>query len=153
MATSGATVEPFLPIPTPSSSGATATPGARYRAVALEVPQGTLYTALSLNPTQDTLASLRRIELLASIAVVVVMGALALWLVRRGLRPLADMAETADAIASGDLARRVPEGTPDTEVGRLGTALNEMLTQIEGAFDVKTASEERLRQFVADDVP
>jgi two-component system OmpR family sensor kinase len=124
--------------------------GAQYRAVALAVPQGTLISALSLNPTNDTLASLRRIELLASLAVVLAMGALALWLVRRGLRPLADMAETADAIASGDLARRVPEASTDTEVGRLGVALNEMLTQIEGAFDIKTASEERLRQFVAD---
>ncbi len=140
----------FTPNPNAVVVGGKGDPGASYRAVALEVPQGTLYSALSLNPTQDTLASLRRIELLASLAVVVAMGVLALWLVRRGLRPLADMAETADAIASGDLARRVPEGSPDTEVGRLGTALNEMLTQIEGAFDVKSASEERLRQFVAD---
>ena len=69
---------------------------------------------------------------------------------RRGLRPLRDMAGTADAIASGDLTRRVPEGRPGTEVGRLGVALNEMLTQIEGAFAEKSASEERLRQFVAD---
>jgi two-component system OmpR family sensor kinase len=60
------------------------------------------------------------------------------------------MAGTADAIASGDLTRRVPEGRPDTEVGRLGVALNEMLTQIEGAFAEKSASEDRLRQFVAD---
>ena len=71
-------------------------------------------------------------------------------MVRRGLRPLRQMAGTADAIASGDLTRRVPEGRPGTEVGRLGSALNEMLTQIEGAFDEKSASEERLRQFVAD---
>ena len=35
-------------------------------------------------------------------------------------------------------------------MGRLGTALNEMLTQIESAFAEKSASEERLRQFVAD---
>jgi two-component system OmpR family sensor kinase len=60
------------------------------------------------------------------------------------------MAITADAIASGDLGRRVPQETPTTEVGRLGTALNEMLTQIEEAFAEKSASEERLRQFVAD---
>jgi two-component system, OmpR family, sensor kinase len=78
------------------------------------------------------------------------MVGLALWLIRRGLRPLRKMAETADAIASGDLARRVPEEAPTTEVGRLGTALNEMLTQIEEAFAEKSASEERLRQFVAD---
>jgi two-component system OmpR family sensor kinase len=70
--------------------------------------------------------------------------------VRRGLRPLRQMAGTADAIASGDLTRRVPEGRAGTEVGRLGSALNEMLGQIEGAFSEKSASEERLRQFVAD---
>ena len=35
-------------------------------------------------------------------------------------------------------------------MGRLGVALNEMLAQIEGAFAEKSASEERLRQFVAD---
>jgi two-component system OmpR family sensor kinase len=140
----------YRPDPSAVVVGSRGDPDGQYRAVAVAVPQGTLITALSLNPTNDTLASLRRIELLASLAVVVSMGALALWLVRRGLRPLADMAETADAIASGDLARRVPEGSTDTEVGRLGVALNEMLTQIEGAFAVKTASEERLRQFVAD---
>jgi two-component system OmpR family sensor kinase len=140
----------FRPNPAAVVVGGTGDPDGRYRAVAEAVPQGTLISALSLNPTNDTLGSLRRIELLASLAVVVSMGALALWLVRRGLRPLADMAETADAIASGDLTRRVPEGSTGTEVGRLGVALNEMLTQIEEAFDVKTASEERLRQFVAD---
>jgi two-component system OmpR family sensor kinase len=60
------------------------------------------------------------------------------------------MAGTADAIASGDLARRVPETRPGTEVGRLGVALNKMLTEIETAFSEKSDSEERLRQFVAD---
>jgi two-component system OmpR family sensor kinase len=140
----------YRPDPDAVVVGGQGDPGAQYRAVAVAVPQGTLVAALSLNPTNDTLASLRQIELLASLGVVVVMSVLALWLVRRGLRPLADMAETADAIASGDLARRVPEVSTDTEVGRLGVALNEMLTQIEGAFDTKTASEERLRQFVAD---
>jgi len=140
----------YRPDPDAVVVGGKSDPTAQYRAVAVAVPQGTLISALSLNPTNDTLASLRRIELLASLAVVVAMGVLALWLIRRGLRPLADMAETADAIASGDLTRRVPEASTDTEVGRLGVALNEMLTQIEGAFEIKTASEDRLRQFVAD---
>ena len=109
-----------------------------------------MYIALSLNPTNDTLASLRRVEGLATVVVLAIMVGLALWLIRRGLRPLRKMAETADAIASGDLTRRVPEEKPTSEVGRLGTALNEMLTQIEEAFAEKSASEERLRQFVAD---
>jgi two-component system OmpR family sensor kinase len=140
----------FRPNPNAVIVGSRGDPDGRYRAVAVEVPQGTMFVALSLNPTNDTLTSLRRIEVVASIAVLLIMVALALWLIRRGLRPLRKMAETADAIASGDLTRRVPEETPTSEVGRLGTALNEMLTQIEGAFAEKSASEERLRQFVAD---
>ena len=140
----------FHPDPNAVIVGSKGDPDGQYRTVAVNVPQGTMYVALSLNPTNDTLASLRRVEILASIAVLLVMGFLALWLVRRDLRPLREMAQTADAIASGDLSRRVPQETPTTEVGRLGTALNEMLTQIESAFAEKTASEDRLRQFVAD---
>ena len=112
--------------------GSTGDPDGQYRTVAVTVPQGTLVTSISLNPTNDTLASLRRVELIASLAVLLSMGVLVVVVVRRGLRPLRQMAGTADAIASGDLTRRVPEGRPDTEVGRLGVALNEMLTQIEG---------------------
>jgi len=130
--------------------GSTGDPDGQYRTVAVTVPQGTLITSISLNPTNDTLASLRRVEQIASLAVLLAMGVLVMVVVRRGLRPLRQMAGTADAIASGDLTRRVPEERPDTEVGRLGVALNEMLTQIEGAFAEKSASEERLRQFVSD---
>lgn len=36
--------------------------------------------------------------------------------------------------SGGDLTRRVPETDPATEPGRLGAALNDMLTKIEDAF-------------------
>jgi two-component system OmpR family sensor kinase len=140
----------FRPDPDAIILRSTGDPDGRYRTVAVTVPQGTLITSISLNPTNDTLASLRKVELIATVAVLLAMGLLVLVVVRRGLRPLRLMAGTADAIASGDLTRRVPEGRPGTEVGRLGSALNAMLTQIEVAFDEKSASEERLRQFVAD---
>ena len=140
----------FRPDPDSVILASTGDPDGQYRAVAVTVPQGTLVTAVSLNPTNDTLASLRRIEFLASLAVLLAMGLMVLVVVRRGLRPLRQMAGTADAIASGDLTRRVPEGRPGTEVGRLGLALNEMLAQIEEAFAEKSASEAQLRQFVAD---
>jgi two-component system OmpR family sensor kinase len=140
----------FRPDPNAVVVGSKGDPDGQYRAVAVTVPQGTMTTALSLNPTNDTLNSLRTVELFASLAVLLVMGTLALWVVRRGLRPLRHMAETADAIASGDLTRRVPEEPHSTEVGRLGIALNQMLTQIEGAFAEKSATENQLRQFVAD---
>lgn len=140
----------FHPDPDAVVLGSTGDPDGQYRTVAVTVPQGTLVTSISLNPTNDTLASLRKVEITATLAVLLAMGLLVFLVVRRGLRPLRQMAGTADAIASGDLTRRVPEGRPGTEIGRLGSALNEMLTQIEVAFDEKSASEERLRQFVAD---
>ncbi|ONI73124.1 hypothetical protein ALI144C_45075 [Actinosynnema sp. ALI-1.44] len=70
--------------------------------------------------------------------------------VRRGLRPLDDIADTAAEIGSGDLTRRVPPGPPNTEMGKLADALNGMLTQLETAFSERRASEEKLRRFVAD---
>ena len=130
--------------------GATGDSDGQYRTIAVTVPQGTLITSLSLNPTNDTLNSLRNVEVIATLAVLLAMSVLVMLVVRRGLRPLRQMAGTADAIASGDLTRRVPEERAGTEVGRLGSALNEMLGQIEAAFSEKSASEERLRQFVAD---
>ena len=44
----------------------------------------------------------------------------------------------------------MPDADPRTELGRLGGALNEMLGQIESSLEVRTASESRLRRFVAD---
>jgi two-component system OmpR family sensor kinase len=140
----------FRPDPDAVVVGSKGDPDGSYRVLAVGVPQGELVTALSLNPTDATLSSLRSIELLATFSVLLFTGLCAFGLIRRGLRPLRAMAATADAIASGDLTRRVPELPTQTEIGRLGVALNEMLTQIEGAFGEKTASEERLRQFVAD---
>ena len=65
------------------------------------MPGGTLVTAISLDPTDKTLASLTHVELFVSIAVMVALLLLALWIVRMGMRPLDDMTETAGAIASG----------------------------------------------------
>jgi two-component system OmpR family sensor kinase len=126
-------------------------PGALYRVAATSVPGGgVLITAVSLNSVSATLDSLLRDEIGASVVVVLVLCFLALWLLRRGLRPLEDMATTAGAIAAGDLGRRVPAADDTSEVGRLGSALNVMLTRIEEAFDEQSAAEARLRQFVAD---
>jgi two-component system OmpR family sensor kinase len=111
---------------------------------------GALVVAVPLTETTATLRRLLGVELVASAIVLAAVTALALWLVRIGLRPLDTMARTADEIAEGDLSQRVEPAEPRTEVGRLGLALNGMLTQIEAAFEQRKASEERLRRFVAD---
>jgi two-component system OmpR family sensor kinase len=124
--------------------------GMHYRVHAVAVPGGTVVTAVSLEPTDKTLASLTHDELFVSIGVMIALLLLVLWVVRLGIRPLHDMTETAGAIAGGDLTRRIRRADDRSEVGRLGAALNGMLSQIEAAFRERTSSESRLRRFVAD---
>jgi len=66
----------FHPDPDAVVLGSTGDPDGQYRTVAVTIPQGTLVTSISLNPTNDTLASLRKVELTASLAVLL---ALASW--------------------------------------------------------------------------
>lgn len=126
--------------------------GARYRlAPARATARGpVLVVGLPLDDVDDAVSRLRGVVVLAGLAVAVGLGLVAWWVVRLGIRPLRDMTATAGAIAAGDLSRRVPEGTPGTEAGALGAALNGMLARIEEAFDQRTESEARLRQFLAD---
>src|SRR5207244_6228558 len=69
---------------------------------------------------------------------------------RRGLRPLEHMATSARSIAGGELSQRVGPSDERTEVGQLGLALNTMLDAIDAAFAERDATEQRLRQFLAD---
>jgi two-component system, OmpR family, sensor kinase len=109
-----------------------------------------LVVATSLDDVDSTLDRLLRIELVVTALVLAGIAALGMWLVRLGLRPLDAIGETASAIAAGDLSRRVERAEDRTEVGRLGLALNAMLSQIESAFRAREASERKLRRFVAD---
>ena len=106
--------------------------------------------ALPLSGLEGTLHQLIVVDLAASAAVLALLAALGYLVVRIGLRPLAEMEETARTIAAGDLTRRVERDDDTTEVGRLGHSLNEMLSQIEHAFEEQQSSERRLRQFLAD---
>jgi len=111
---------------------------------------GTLFVAFPLDEVEQTLQRLVGIELTTAAVLLLLLAALSLWVVRIGLRPLELIAVTAGDIAGGDLTRRVDPAEPRTEIGRLGLALNAMLSQIEGAFAERAASEDRLRRFVAD---
>jgi two-component system OmpR family sensor kinase len=124
----------------------------RYRVLAvptLDLP-GTTIVAVPLTDVDQTLNRLLVVEGLVIAGVLAVLAALSWLLVRFGLRPLERMGRTADAIAAGDLSRRVSPADERTEVGRLGLALNGMLAQIEKAFAERQQSENRLRRFLAD---
>jgi len=123
----------------------------RWRMLVTELRNGELrMIAESLVETDRAVNGLIVVELVIGSGVLVIMAAVGVAIVRASLRPLTEIERAAGAIAAGDLTRRVPEYEQETEIGRLSRALNTMLTQIEGAFTARAASEERMRQFIAD---
>ena len=118
---------------------------------------GTIVIAVDVTPVYHTLGKLTTIDIIISGILLVGLAVIGVAVIQTSLRPLTDIEQTADAIARGDLSRRVPERDPRTEIGRLGRSLNAMLAQIETAFHARSASEraarrseDRMRQFVAD---
>jgi len=111
---------------------------------------GVAAIAVSLRQVNGTAARLGGIDAGVTLLVLLLLAAAGASVVRLGLAPLTHMQTTAEQIAGGDLTRRVESTDPHTEAGRLGIALNTMLGQIEAALAARTASEQRLRQFLAD---
>ncbi|MFC6086125.1 sensor histidine kinase [Sphaerisporangium aureirubrum] len=138
--------------------------GVPWRAQAVMANARIRVIAIRMDDVDATVARLEVIVVSVGGGVLVVLGFACHWLVRRSLRPLAEIERTAEAIAGGDLSRRVPPRHRRTEMGRLGRAINGMLAQIETAFRDREASEtaarrsavearrseDRMRRFVAD---
>jgi two-component system OmpR family sensor kinase len=132
--------------------------GADWRIVTADLQGGhILVVGTDLGRDQAAIGQLVALQVVVGLIVLVVLGIAGYLLVRNSLRPLAGVERTARAIAAGDLSQRVPEGDDRTEVGRLSTALNGMLSRIEQAFRSQQASEaqargseDRMRRFVAD---
>jgi signal transduction histidine kinase len=129
-----------------------------WRMVVVELPDGNAALfGSNLAGDERVISRLLRIEAVVGLIVLTLLGVAGYLLVRNSLRPLAEVERTAQAIAAGDLSQRVPVGDARTEVGRLSTSLNGMLTRIESAFRAQQASEaeargseEKMRRFVAD---
>ena len=97
--------------------------GPQFRVRAWQLTNGDqLILAYPLTETAATLHRLYLIELAVTAAALLFVAALGWWAVRVGLRPLVHMEDTADAIAAGELERRVPGDGARTEVGRLARA-------------------------------
>jgi two-component system OmpR family sensor kinase len=142
--------EPYHPRSGTVTAGPSVPGGPSYRLQATSLPGETLVVAAPLDAVDATLRSLRNIELAVSIGLLAALFVLMTVLVRLGLKPLENMTKEADAIAAGDLTRRLQPTEGEGEVARLGRALNAMLAQIETALAQRAESEERLRSFLAD---
>ncbi|WP_033212653.1 sensor histidine kinase [Kitasatospora phosalacinea] len=117
----------------------------------------TLVTGLPLHPVDETVRHLLLIELVVFAAALTAAAAAGTLAVRFALRPLDRVVATAERVsalplANGtvDLAERVPDDDPRTEVGRVGTALNRLLGHVADALTRRQNVEERLRAFAAD---
>jgi two-component system, OmpR family, sensor kinase len=105
--------------------------------------------AASLADTDATVSRLVAVEVATTGVVLTLLGLVAFWVLRLGVRPLKEMTRAATVIAD-DISHRVPSAPEGTEAAELGTALNRMLGRIETSFAEQQATEDRLRQFVAD---
>ena len=123
-----------------------------WRFVAGRVSGGnaTFAVGVPLEPVRHTVARLLATTGAISVLVLALALLLGWYAVRRAFRPLRRIEDTAAAIAAGDLTQRVPERQAADEVTSLSRSLNVMLGRIERAFTAREASEERMRQFVAD---
>lgn len=122
------------------------------RAIARLLPSGlgVVVVSVSLDSVDRTLGELGVLFFFISVLVLILIGIVSRWIIDLSLKPLNRVEATAEAIADGDLSARMPDVNPDTEVGRLTTSLNKMLTRIEESFAIRIASESKLRRFVAD---
>jgi len=118
---------------------------------------GTLIVAADMGHLDQAVGWLAKVDLVVSAIIVIALAIVGVAMVRASLRPLTDIERTAEAIAAGDLSRRVPYYDPRTEMGRLATSLNVMLAHVESAFRARAQSEaaarhseERMRRFLAD---
>ena len=131
-----------------------------YRVLAATARTGELYLiGLPVASVTGTVTQLALIIAIVSVAGIVLVAFLATAIVRLALRPLQRVTATATRVSELPLDRgevllvdRVPaaDTDPRTEVGRVGSALNRMLDHVDIALETRQASENKVRQFVAD---
>jgi two-component system OmpR family sensor kinase len=106
-------------------------------------PNAIAQLAISLAPIDATISDLRLVTGVAGI-VLLLLAVTAAWIVTRlGLRPLDQIAATADRIAAGDLSARAALRTGEDEVGRLARAFDGMAERVATTLMAQ-------RQFAAD---
>jgi len=127
-------------------------PGSDFRVATTVLPSslGSVIVAQSLADFDKTTRQIGSVFLIIGSLVLLFIAFASRQVIKVGMRPLERIEETAEKIAAGDLSARLDNFEPDTEVGRLSTSLNIMLSRIEEAFDARMRSEDKLRRFVAD---
>ena len=127
-------------------------PGADFRVATTVLPSslGSVIVAQSLSDFDKTTRQIGIVFLIIGGLVLLFIAFASRQVIKLSMKPLEKIEATAEKIAAGDLSARLENFEPDTEVGRLSTSLNQMLSRIEESFAARTESESKLRRFVAD---
>ena len=127
-------------------------PGADFRVATTVLPSslGSVIVAQSLSDFDKTTRQIGIVFLIIGALVLLFIAFASRQVIKLSMKPLEKIEATAEKIAGGDLSARLENFEPDTEVGRLSTSLNQMLSRIEESFAARTESESKLRRFVAD---
>jgi len=127
-------------------------PGADFRVATTVLPSslGSVIVAQSLSDFDKTTHQISVVFLIIGGIVLLFIAFASRQVIKLSMKPLKKIEETAEQIAAGDLSARLENFEPNTEVGRLSTSLNTMLSRIEESFAARAESENKLRRFVAD---
>ncbi|HJQ43338.1 MAG TPA: HAMP domain-containing sensor histidine kinase [Jatrophihabitantaceae bacterium] len=116
----------------------------------------TAVVGLSTSEVNHTLRRLLELELLIGAVAVALALAATTYGVRYSLRHLYGVTRTARQVAAElspqgtGLDRRVDVAEPESEVGQVAESMNTLLSAVETQFAARIASEDRMRQFLAD---
>ncbi|WP_396639595.1 sensor histidine kinase [Microbacterium alkaliflavum] len=130
-----------------------------YRVVAGQVQGAGVLIGLPLSEVRNTVTQIITAVLIVTAAGLLLIALAIILIVRRGLRPLRAVADTATRVAALPMSEgavsineRVAADEADerTEIGRVGHALNTLLDHIDSSLDARQRNEERMRRFVAD---
>ncbi|MCU1424563.1 MAG: histidine kinase [Microbacteriaceae bacterium] len=111
---------------------------------------GWVVVGQDLKATDATISRYAAIFLFFAFTVVLLGGALTRLLVTSAFTPLREVEATAARFAAGDFTQRLGGATPNTEVGRLNSSLNSMLSRIDYAFADRAKTIDQMRRFVGD---
>ena len=112
--------------------------------------EGFIEVVTTFPRAQLTLNALRLLIVLIAVGVFALGVVIGAPLTAGALRPLARVSLAARRVAAGDLTQRVRLPRTDDEIGELAGTFDEMVARIQEAFAARQASEERMRQFIAD---
>lgn len=139
----GVTGPTYLTVP--ASDGTDA-----FRALAQPLGSDTLVVAIPLTAVDATLAQLTAVQLGVGGGVVLILSLITYVAVRAETRPLERMTNAAAAIAGGDFDHRLDDVESTGDVGRLASAFDVMLTEINSAIAARDAAAAGLREFISD---